>query len=80
MSSPALVTETINIETKTLTPLQAVRKYCLWCCCDQASEVSLCFATECLLWDWRHGKKPGPGLSTLKVIRARHLGFTSRNA
>ena len=56
------------------TPLQSIRKYCLWCCNDQASEVRLCQSPQCGLYPYRLGRMPGlPGQSCLKAIRARCL-------
>ncbi len=56
-----------------MTPLEAVRKHCLWCCVDQPLEVRECRSSKsCALWPYRFGKLPGiPGQSPLKAIRAR---------
>jgi hypothetical protein len=48
-----------------MTPLQAIRKYCVWCCCDQPAEVRLRPAVKCPLYAYRHGtlkgiEKPSP--------------------
>lgn len=76
----ALLDETIEApKLKTLSPLQALRKHCLWCCCDQAYEVRHCLAESCPLHDWRHGHKPAGGGSTLKAIRAKCLDCSSGN-
>ncbi len=40
------------------TTLKAIRSYCLWCCIDQKSEVTLCPATKCSLWVYRFGHRP----------------------
>ena len=73
----ALIERTIEIETpkpeRRLTPLRAVRRYCLWCCGDQANEVRLCPSQGCPLHDWRFGRKPKDGGSTLRIIRERCL-------
>lgn len=40
------------------TPIKAIRAKCLDCCCDQMSEVRLCPATDCPLWEYRMGHRP----------------------
>jgi hypothetical protein len=56
------------------TPLQSIRRYCLWCSLDQANEVRLCQSPQCGLYPYRLGRMPGtPGQSCLKAIRARCL-------
>jgi hypothetical protein len=42
----------------TLTPLQAVRQKCLWCCNGSAHEVALCLTKACPSWPFRFGRKP----------------------
>jgi hypothetical protein len=44
--------------TALLTPLQAIRQKCLWCCNGSAHEVSLCPAKACPSWSFRFGHKP----------------------
>jgi len=51
-----------------LTPLRAIRKYCLWCGNGQANEVKLCTCGHCPLYLFRFGKKEIKG-SLLKAIR-----------
>lgn len=41
-----------------LTPVRAIRKKCLDCCCNQAAEVRLCPAADCPLWEYRMGHRP----------------------
>ena len=41
-----------------LTPLKAIRAYCLGCMCDQPNEVKLCPVTKCELYPYRFGKNP----------------------
>ena len=43
--------------TKT-TPLRAIRRRCLDCCCGSSHEVKLCPATDCPLHSFRLGKNP----------------------
>jgi hypothetical protein len=45
---------------QTLTPLQAIRQHCLWCCNGSWNEVNLCVSTGCPLWTLRHGHRPDP--------------------
>ena len=41
-----------------LTPVKAIRAYCLNCCCESETEVKLCPAMDCQLWPFRMGKNP----------------------
>ena len=41
-----------------LTPLKAMRAYCLDCCCGSSNEVRLCPSTKCSLFPYRFGKRP----------------------
>ena len=43
---------------KNLTPMKAIRKKCLDCCCYQPKEVTLCTVTNCLLYAFRTGHRP----------------------
>jgi len=56
-----------------LTPLTSIRKYCLWCCCNQTNEVNLCTCSDCPLFNLRFGKG-FKGINVLKAIKARCLG------
>lgn len=40
------------------TPLQAIRRECLDCCCGKSGEVKDCTLTTCTLWPYRLGKRP----------------------
>lgn len=44
--------------TRNLTPMKAIRKKCLECCCGQRNEVALCHIEDCALWAYRFGKRP----------------------
>lgn len=46
---------------KNLTPVKAIRKKCLDCCCYQPKEVALCTATNCPLFSYRLGHRPTKG-------------------
>lgn len=41
-----------------MTPLQAIRKKCLDCSCENAKEVRLCPVKDCPLYEFRLGKNP----------------------
>lgn len=41
-----------------MTPLKAIREKCLDCCCGQSTEVRLCTAIKCPLYEFRMGKNP----------------------
>jgi hypothetical protein len=41
-----------------MTPLQAVRQKCLWCCKGSAHEVARCSDEACPSWPFRFGRKP----------------------
>lgn len=52
---------------KNMTPLKNARKYCLWCCVDQAKEVRECPKTDCVLYPYRLNK----GNIRLKTIKLK---------
>ena len=56
-----------------LTPLRAVREYCIWCMGDQPMEVKLCIDESCYFYQMRFGKdkriKKSPTVS--KIIKER---------
>lgn len=55
-----------------LSPLKAVRKYCLWCCGEQPEEVKLCPSVDCPLYKLRFGRKQKDfKYSVLKAIKDR---------
>jgi len=41
-----------------MTPLKAIRKYCLWCSTNQPKEIKFCPILECALYGYRFGKNP----------------------
>lgn len=45
---------------KPLTPIRAIRKKCLDCCCGSVKEVRLCPVEACTLHPYRLGKRPSP--------------------
>ena len=60
---------------KVLTPLRAVRKYCIKICMvGSEKEVNLCSSEDCPLWEYRLGKRPeGKKVryTPIKAIRKR---------
>lgn len=57
-----------------LTPLKAIRAYCLWCCNDSAPEVRKCPGELCPLHPLRFGKGARKlGLNPARVIRQKCL-------
>lgn len=41
-----------------LTPMKAIRKKCIDCCCGQIKEVRECLIKTCALYPYRSGKRP----------------------
>lgn len=41
-----------------LKPLQAIRKYCLYCMNGSSKERVTCWDEDCSLFPYRHGKNP----------------------
>lgn len=60
-----------------LTPVKAIRKYCIVeCCQNQLKEVRQCTADQCSLKPYRLGKRkvtPKPVKTPVKAIRAKCL-------
>lgn len=48
-----------NGEIHLCTPLRAIRRKCLDCCCGSSQEVSLCSVHDCSLHPYRFGRRPG---------------------
>ena len=64
----------------TLTPLKAVRAYCLWCCLDSSPEVRICPSEECALWPYRHGHNPKMAQTGLTATYTVDEKMTARKA
>lgn len=47
-----------------LTPMRAIRAKCIDCCCGQKNEVRLCPCTDCPLYPYRMGRRPGKAGTT----------------
>jgi hypothetical protein len=41
-----------------ITPLRAIRRYCITCCANSLSEVRKCKSDKCWLYPYRMGKNP----------------------
>ena len=50
---------TKTVLASSLTPMRALRAKCLDCSDGSAKEVKLCCISECPLWVYRFGKRPG---------------------
>ena len=64
----------LDLKTKVLTPVKAVRKYCSWCSSDSRDEIKNCSVSKCPIRPYRFGKRkvdPKPSLTPVKSIRAR---------
>ena len=48
----------MNMRTKPLTPLKAIRANCLGCSGGSPAEVRLCVIPDCPLYCYRFGKRP----------------------
>lgn len=57
---------------KKLTPIKAIRMYCLGCCAGSSFEVKNCIIPDCSLLSLRFGKR-AKGISALKMIRKKCL-------
>jgi hypothetical protein len=66
-------------DSKRLSPLKAIRVFCVWCCGGSAHEVNLCPAGPeakhpCVFWAYRMGIiPPGASRSLMRAIKARCL-------
>lgn len=43
---------------KRLTPIQAIRKKCLECCCNSYKSIAKCLLIDCPLYPYRMGMRP----------------------
>lgn len=64
-----------------MTPLKAIRKKCLECCCGQYKEVRLCPSKDCSLYPFRFGKNPnrlrtGPNVSVSEKVASHDSIFS----
>ena len=63
-----------------MTPLKAIRKKCLECCCGQYKEVRLCPSKDCSLYPFRFGNNPirlgtGPKISVSEKVASHDSIF-----
>ena len=63
------------------TPLKAIRRKCLDCCCGSSSEVKLCTVDQCALWPYRFGRNPNrqrePTPAQLEALKNGRVPFVS---
>lgn len=59
-----------------LNPLVAVRKYCLWCCANQPTEVKFCCGLRCPVYHIRQGRNSKHVRSVLSAIRRQCIDCT----
>jgi hypothetical protein len=50
--------KTEDTHPKIFTPIKAMRRKCLDCCCGSPQEVKLCPVKDCSLYPYRLGKHP----------------------
>ena len=67
-----------------LTPIKAIRKKCLDCCCGSSNEVKLCQVESCALHPYRFGKNPNyipkePTAAQQKARNAAVARLSNRN-
>jgi len=51
--------ETNNGKIHLYSPMKAIRRKCLDCCCGSSQEVRSCHIEDCALHPYRLGKRPG---------------------
>ena len=55
------------------TPVKAIRKKCLDCCCGSHKEVNECTVIKCAIYPYRFGRRPdGATLDTIKKFYAEN--------
>ena len=58
------------------TPIKAIRKKCLDCCCGQPKEVRLCPKIDCANYPYRMGTRPSEEtIKTLEDYLERDIGW-----
>lgn len=63
-------------EEKRLTPIKAIRKYCLGCSNGSSNEVKLCPMTKCELYEYRFGHNPARAGKGGNIDRLRNARST----
>lgn len=56
---------------KAKTPIQAIVKKCMECCCSVKDEVKLCDMYDCALWGFRLGDEVPLDIPTVKSKRKK---------
>jgi len=60
------------------TPIKAIRKNCLDCCCGQVKEIRLCPIINCALYPYRMGRRPDQATAdTLKEFYGENVEPTT---
>lgn len=54
---------------KVLTPVKAIRTYCVECCLGSCSEVRQCPSSDCSLHPYRLGKRPQEKITPRQVSK-----------
>jgi len=68
-----------NFKTVRLTPLKAIRAFCLECVCWNPHEVDRCTAPFCPLFPFRTGDPSAPKPSIALRNAAKRVAFKSKN-
>lgn len=61
-----------DVNSKILSPVKSIRKFCLDCCLGGYEEVRNCCCTKCDVWPYRLGKRkviPRSRFTPIKAIR-----------
>lgn len=56
-------------KNKVLTPIKAIRTYCVGCCLGSCSEVRQCPSSNCSLHPYRLGKRPKGKITPRQVAK-----------
>jgi len=67
-------------EGKKITPLNSIRAYCLWCCCESKKDVRQCSAKCCTLYPFRLGKNPFQKRKELTVEEKQKISNRLRSS
>ena len=60
------------------TPIKAIRKNCLDCCCGQVKEIRLCPVVSCACYPYRMGRRPDEAtVDTLKEFYGENVEPTT---
>ncbi len=71
---PPTVTIARKAGHKPISPVEAIRRKCLDCTCQQPVEVKLCEAVTCSLWPFRSGRHPYTKTRLLEAVSEESQG------